>query len=259
MRDPATDQQGTHGKVDKRMKIRIVIAMMAACLVVSGNAWAQAPEAAKTEGLSSVKVTTGQGAGAYTGYWFYDFALINNTSTTSPLNDGTIDYAVLIDRMVVDQTFLLPAPTKVTSARGWTWSPGKWERFVDTQNEKYNVGPSAGPGQTLTGFRYYYAGILPVSPVTGIVLTNHVLAVNPIPTGPFVYANGDMKGESYFHYAGVTVNLPGYGNQNTWWDKPGDGNVPVPPDIPEASAVVLGALGLLGPMGYALKRKRVSK
>jgi len=38
-----------------------------------------------------------------------------------------------------------------------------------------------------------------------------------------------------------------------------DGGGPVPNhDVPEASAVALGALGLLGPMGYALKRKRVS-
>lgn len=242
------------------MKILTVIAILVTCLVVTGAVWAQAPEAPKTDSLTNVIVSKGQGSGTYTGYWFYDFALVNNTSTLHPLNDGHINYVVLIDKMIVDQTNLLPNPAKVTSAEGWSWSANGWERYADTSCEKYNVGPSAGPGQTLLGFRYYYAGTLPTTTVSGISFSNHVLAVNPVPTGPFVYTRGDLKGDTYYHYDGVTVNLAGYGPQPTWYDKPGDDNGGHDDNsVPEASAFILGAMGLIGPMGYALKRKRYSK
>ena len=127
-----------------RRKLAVLVAV--ALLVCLGlPATAQNPEAASTVGLTNVVVTTGQEGG----FWFYDFALVNNTSSSTPLNDGLINYVVLIDRMVVDQTNLLPEPAFVTTADGWKWSNKGWERNVATPNEKYNVGPSVGPDGTL--------------------------------------------------------------------------------------------------------------
>lgn len=238
------------------MKINTVLAILTTCLLASGSAWAQAPCASKTEGLTNVITTTGQGSGAYAGYWFYDFTLVNKTSSANPLNDGHIDYVVLIDKMYIDETDLLPAPKIVTSPIGWSWKDCQWERYTSSPNDKYNVGPSAGPSSTLTGFRYYYAGILPANPVENVNFLNHVLAVDPTPTGPFVYNKGALKGNFYYTFKDVNVDLPGYGLQSTWFDKPKDDDGIHPnEDVPEVSAVMLGALGLLGPMGFALKRK----
>lgn len=183
-----------------------------ACLVLlgTGYAWAETLESAKTTGLTNVTVTKGIMGSQY----WYEFTLINNMNPLSPIIDcGTPPqaYVVLADRLAVDLTDLLPNPVSTAAPTDWNWSSSGFERFIAEPSRKYYVPPSAAPGSSLSGFKYFFNTDPGVEP-NDIKFVTHVLAVDP----DFTY--DDPPANTIRHYSGVTVCLPGYGQQSTWFD-----------------------------------------
>jgi len=237
----------------------LILALTAVVLAAGACAWAQAPEAPKTSGLTSVTVTSGTilssmndtvfGAANpvdVTGLRYLDFTLTNNTSFgTWQFNGSPVNtWAVLVDKLEVDPSLAFPGPKYVKAAPpNWTWTSNHFEMYADTPSDKYASPPSAGPdniNNPLSGFRYYYDASTSLD-LSKLGFQTHVLAVT----------NNIINGK----YQAYTVSPLGTcGNQSTWWDAPGSGRNNYP--VPEASALLLGAMGLLGPAGYVLGRRR---
>lgn len=213
-----------------------------------------------TVGLTGVScVVTGDDSVGYD----YNFTVCNNSV------DMYTDWNVLVAELNIYNVVAgavpnLVAPTSVLSPVGWEWNTngGKWKSnsFLSydpiSNGLMYYSPPSIAPGEQLSGFVLHYDTPFDVSTFG---FETHVLAVLPL-TGPPTVPQ---------YYAGTTINLNSSiyqsketGAANTWWDKPGDcddgGGTPNEV-VPEASSVMLGALGLIAPMGYALKRRKASK
>ena len=225
----------------------VFIIVVFGLLLVGTAAFAESENSWLTTGLSGVAWTQGTELRGSVTWYFYEWTVSNLTGT--PLTDSNgKKYQVLIDTFsIFNQPFGLPDPMDWDAPAGWTlMHKNQFERYVDTDmGEKYYVPPSVGPGSSLSGYRFYY-DYLPVTSLDGMDYITHVLAVDPTPIG----TAWSTKYQTWqTHYAGVTVSLPGNGNQNTWWDLPGT------PQIPEATAIMLGITGLGGVAAFRRFRK----
>lgn len=217
----------------------IVVILTGAALAEDENSWI-------TEGLTAVSSTQGTGMWLGEMHYYYEWTVSNLTGT--PLTDGNgQQYQVLIDKFSIfnDPFGLLdPADYHWVAPAGWTlMHKNQFERYVDTDmSEKYYVPPSVGPGSSLSGFRFYY-DYLPVASLDGMDYITHVLAVDPTPLGT-AWSTRYQTWQT--HYAGITVNLPGKSNHDTWYDRP---------VIPEATTIVLAITGFGGLAAFRRFRK----
>lgn len=232
------------------MRLITIIAVSLTLAVFSvGALLAESETSPKTEGLTNVTYSTSV---VWNGGWYqcFNWTVIDNTSNASPLLDlNNNQFVVLVDKLSI----LNVASPDLFETPNSEWSfkdTSGFERYTADPSQKYVVPPSIGPGGSLSGFKLYYA--LPNSsasytlPTTYAPIT-HVLAVTPIanPAGTQTYVSED-----------VTLPLLGSTGQftgNTWFDKPNDG--PRPASVPEASSMLLGLMGLVGPVGYAWRKR----
>lgn len=243
------------------MKKTLMIAgLLLATSVIATAAFAQSPSSPITTGLTEISVS--KSGSTITG-WDYEFTLFNKSI------DDYSDWNVLVGELSIfgagpdldpNKKVDFPDPISWSAPTGWTWTNQGWKNdAIDFNAQKdgswYYCPPSLEPGGSLSGFKLHYDGAYG----SNIYLyAAHVFAVGPD-------AVWDSS-KNAWSYTGVSVDLdPSIyaattsGPQQTWWDRPGTVPPnPRPPSVPEASSLMLGALGL-SPVGLAMLRKRLSK
>lgn len=241
-------------------KILLTCGLVALLVVTAAGAFAQSSSSSITTGLTSISVAK---SGSAVSGWDYEFTLLNKSI------DQYADWDVLVGEFSVFATgpdinpgnkVDYPDPISWSAPTGWTWSNQGWKNdSIDFNAQKngswYYCPPSLKPGESLSGFRLHYSGDYGTDT---FAYAAHVFAVNP-------NAVWDSSNNAW-SYTSATVNLtPSIyaattsGPAQTWWDKPGTNPNPRPPRVPEATSLVLGALGLMGPTGYAMLRRKSSK
>lgn len=231
--------------------VSVIAVLVLVGTLFSASSWA----GVTTEGLTGVEcVVTGNSAVGYD----YNFTVFNNS-----LDEYSAWDVLVAEFNIYNVTAGAPpnlqAPAWVVSPDGWSWDlNGKtWKSnsvisYDPISNSlKYWSPPSIAPGGSLSGFVLHYDSPYDMG---AFDFQTHVLAIQPLtgtPTVPQHYSGTKIYLDPSIYNSKVT------GCANTWWDKPGDHKCP-PPDVPETSAVVLGSIGLLAPMGYALRRRLLS-
>lgn len=237
------------------MKTLIAIAILVLVATsLGGSVWA----GTTTEGLTSVGVAVRAVA---TGGFDYEFTVFNNST------DAFTDWNVLIGELNIYNVVAgaapnLLAPVSASSPNGWSWDLNgkawKSQSVISydpiSNNIKYWSPPSIAPGSSLSGFVLHYNSAFDIK---AFDYQTHVYAVKPL-TGPITVPQWYEKTSVYLNPSVYGSNVTGLAN--TWWDNPADrgANNTGTTAVPEPTALMLGALGLLGPMGYALKRKKAS-
>lgn len=223
--------------------------LMLVAISLASCAWA----GTTTQGLTGVKcVVTGDSAVGYD----YSFTVFNNSL------DQYATWNVLVAELNIYNAVAgvppnVQAPAYVLCPEGWAWdmNGNNWKSnsvisYDPISNKiKYWSPPSIAPGGSLSGFVLHYDAPFDSS---AFDFATHVLAVQPItgtPTIPQRYTGTNVCLDPTIYNSKVT------GVANTWWDKPTDVDQHNN-SVPEASAFILGGLGLLAPMGYALARRR---
>lgn len=211
-----------------------------------------------TEGLTSVSVAvTGD---ATTGF-DYTLTVFNNSV------DGFSAWDVLVGQLNIYNVVAgvkpnLLAPSSVLSPVGWTWdlNGNGWKTNSVISYDPISNGvmywspPSIAPGGSLTGFVLHYDSPYDISVLD---FQTHVFAVQPL-SGPAAVPQYYQPTAAYLNSNVYASNVNGL--ENTWWDRPTveGGECPNEPRVPEASAAMLGFAGLLGPVGYALRKRKVA-
>lgn len=205
-----------------------------------------------TSGLSGVTVAV---TGNHTTGYDYTFTIYNNSV------DAFAKWDVLVGdlniyNVVTGTKATLLAPQYALSPVGWSFSTnGGWKsntvvKYDASNNLKYFCPPSVAPGGSLSGFVLHYGTAFDPAKFD---YETHVYAVLPLTGATTVpqYYQPTMAGLNGGTYKSTFTGMIG-----TWWDKPGntDGRTNRAA-VPEASTLMLGGLGLLAPMGYALRRK----
>ena len=237
-------------------KLLAILITLAFC--VSAPVMAQTLSSAKSQGLTTVSYMTSTVQRGGLWYECLEWTLGNNTSNTAPLvslSGG--DYAVLVDEL-----FLFNAGSPVVAFAEspnseWTFNStsSRFERYRVEPNQKYWAPPSVGPTESLSGFKLYYLKATQdaqFSLPTDYAPLTHVLAVLPAvdPTVPQLYTATSVS-----FLSSLTGQVE---SEGTWYDKPDDtsGGNPNEPTIPEASTLLLAAVGMIGPAGYLRMRRR---
>lgn len=227
------------------MRKLLAIAIMASAVVfVSACAWAL-PVTSGLTGVSLSIPTVKTLVDADNLFW-YEFTVYNQTSSNEPAGAIDTNWDVLISQFRIYGTDLQVNPVSQRAADGWEWTGQGWNNGKifykdDVTGCAYQAPPMIAPGGALGGFKLGFNELLTMPPAAFSFQT-HVLAIDEGQRGPL------------YVFTGAT---PSYGK--TWWDTPtihgGGGDDDGHPAVPDASATLLGALGMLGPIGYALKRR----
>jgi|GEM_PF-4539564 len=231
------------------MKTYTAIAILVLVTIsLSASVWA----APVTEGLTgvSVSIPTAKTMDLGVNLFWYEFTVYNFTSSNELPGAIDVGWDALISDFNIYGTNLQLDPVGQRAAADWQWTGQGWnnDRIFykdDVNGPAYTAPPWIAPGGKLAGFKLGFDELL-IMPPAEFSFQTHLRPINEYQNGPL-----------YTHFTGTTPG--GRGNGNTWWDKPGTVDEHTSGgDVPEASAVMLGSLGLLGPLGYALK-KRASK
>lgn len=225
------------------MRTIVLILMMTALVVaVAGSVWA----GTSTSGMSGVVV---QQSVVGSQYW-YSFTVYNLTDRAFPTWDA------LVGDFLIAGAALPADPVAWVAPTGWSWNGQGWQNddilYNNGTGTPYIAPPSVAPGGVLPGFVLKFNQVVP-NPLTAFSYQTHLFGVDPIanPTTPQTY--DPMT---------ITEASVGLKNAQTWWDAPLTSDDPVAPPwnnnpiVPELSSVLLGAMGMLGPVGYAIARKR---
>lgn len=187
----------------------------------------------------------------------YNWFLTNNTGTKgSPVNFDVLVWSMQpFNVPVYSSTPYALMADGITADASWKWKTCGWDSYNVASNEKYSTPPAIAPGETkkfVYKFERQYLGTIGENTDTNeiggeIGFTAHIAAV--------VWNSQKGKWE-----AAPSCVYSSVSNSQTWFDVPNkrlgdDDNNPNEP-VPEASTVVLGALGLLGPLGLALSRRK---
>jgi hypothetical protein len=162
--------------------------MFAVVLCVCGAVFAENPNSAVTDGLTSV-ISERQGN-------TFTWIITNNTG----FGDADAGWDVLIWSISPDG---LPKPVETWAPEGWEWVSGGQGRFeISDKNRKYETTPAIAPGGTAV-FQYTVAAN--VGDLPNPTFTVHVGAVLPDPV-----VSGDTV-----RWVGTTVD-----GRPSWFDRP---------------------------------------
>ena len=224
----------------------VTLTIAALVAITIGSAWA----GTISSGLTGIAVSDSI-VGAQ--HW-YEFTLYNLSNQSNPSWD------VLVGGLNVYGNGLPADPVEWLAPSGWEWTGGGWKNnldqiFYNTQpGSPYITPPAIAPGGNLGGFVLKFDQSVGNPFLQKFSFESHVYAVEPIanPTNPQTYTP-------------TNVTIPGTQvvNMGTWWDAPDttDHNPPPwdHPVVPEASSVMLGMMGMIGPIGYALMKRRATR
>ena len=188
----------------------------------------------------------------------YNWFLTNNTGTSaSPVSWNVLVWSLQpFNVPVYSSTPYALMADGITADASWKWKTGGWDSYTVASNEKYSTPPAIAPGETkkfVYKFQRQYLGTIDENTDTNEIGSNmgftaHIAAV--------VWNSNKQKWE-----AAPSSTYSSVSNSQTWFDKPNisdidphdeDPNEPVP----EASPMVLGAIGLLGPLGVTIFRRK---
>lgn len=236
------------------MKTRFAVVVMVAALlaITLGSAWAGTVSSGLTGVAISDTIVGSQ-------HW-YEFTLYNLSNMSNPSWD------VLVGGLKVFGNDPAPGssidPFATVAPTGWSWNHiNGWSNdqiIGQADGANYLAPPQIAPGGNLGGFVLKFNGAYDLGDalIDKFDFEVHVFEVNPTPLS---INNGVAE------YA--ESNISGYGQPGssdaTWWDAPQTTDEEIPPwdnpVIPEASSVMLGMMGMAGPIGYALMKKRAAR
>jgi len=192
-------------------------------------------------------------------YRAVEFTLYNNSDHSAPYMDFSNPqrpYVTLADALQFEfvnrQVAFAEAPNSE-----WTWNVTNlyFERYSADPMQKYWAPPAVEPGGSLSGFMTYFqvGGVGSSFTMPAFYAATHLLSVAPDSetTHPPVPAKRYTATDIWISETAIC-------EISDWWDDPTDDGGGEPSEVvPEASTVLLAALGMVAPVGYLRLRRRI--
>jgi len=193
-------------------------------------------------------------------YRCVEFTLYNLSKNATPYLDASspaIPYVTISDALWMDFNRNIAFGEAPNSEWGFEIASGniKLERYAADPAQKLWAPPSVEPGGSLAGFKTYFdVGSIGAS----FTMPSFTGAAHLIPVVPTVDSGHPPVPAHQYTERGVYLNANDVCQVYDFWDGPSDDPNTDPNEVvPEASTVLLAALGMVAPVGYLRLRRRV--